>query len=141
MRPEERKEELKDDLRNVGLKASQARLELYEQLIKKRCAITADELFQSVKQKGIDFSTVYRNLNTFVNKGLVQSIHTGDGVARFEILKQAGHHHHHLICRRCKKIEVIHKCFIPAKLKGQAFKGFKELTHRLEFEGLCPSCG
>ena len=77
-----------------------------------------------------------------IKPGLVERFDFGDGVARFEL---SGHHstdhHHHLICRKCDDVVEIEECFIEELQQKLAKQhGYADVTHKLEFFGLCPSC-
>jgi Fur family ferric uptake transcriptional regulator len=88
-----------------------------------------------------DLATVYRNLAFFSDIGLISRVDLGGDMAVYEIAsKESGHHHHYFICRSCGKTEALESCSmapIEAQLKK---KGFRDLTHRLEFSGLCANC-
>jgi len=75
--------------------------------------------------------------------GLVRRVDFGDGLARFEIADADpnGHHHHHLVCRACGRIVRLDDCILAemdARLADRY--GFKQISHRLEFFGICPKC-
>ena len=74
--------------------------------------------------------------------GIVKRFHFERGGARFELLEEGDDgHHHHLVCRTCSQVVEIEDCF-PAELEDRIARrnGFKSVTHRLEFFGLCPRC-
>jgi len=74
--------------------------------------------------------------------GMVKRFDFGDGAARFELIGENDDgHHHHLVCTNCSEVVEIKECF-PEKIEKRvaAKNGFKAVTHRLEFFGLCPDC-
>jgi len=73
---------------------------------------------------------------------MVKRFDLGDGVARFELLAEgADGHHHHLVCVRCSRVIEINECFTrELEEKIAARNGFKAITHKLEFFGICPEC-
>jgi Fur family ferric uptake transcriptional regulator len=73
---------------------------------------------------------------------IVKRFDFGDGVARFELLAEGDDgHHHHLVCTNCSDIVELEECFPEALEKSIASRsGFKFVTHKLEFFGLCPRC-
>lgn len=89
-----------------------------------------------------DLATIYRSMRLLEELQLVERFDFGDGVARFEL---SGHHsqdhHHHLICSRCDEVVEVEDCF-PAKLQEELARrtGYTELSHKLEFFGVCPAC-
>ena len=74
--------------------------------------------------------------------GMVQRFDFGDGIARFELVDAGGHaHHHHLVCTECARIIELDECFAAEFEHAIAVRnGFKAVTHKLEFFGICPDC-
>jgi len=66
----------------------------------------------------------------------------GDHVARYELLREDDDgHHHHLVCTRCAEVIEIDECSMDElESRIAAHNGFKAVTHRLEFFGICPDC-
>ncbi len=93
-------------------------------------------------KSGCDLATVYRALHLLEEMRLVKRFDFGDGVARFELLAEGDDgHHHHLICTGCSSVIEIEECFTEALEKKIADQnGFKTVTHKLEFFGVCPDC-
>ena len=89
-----------------------------------------------------DLATVYRSMHMLEEMGMVKRFDFGDGVARFELLSEGDDgHHHHLVCLRCAHIVEVADCFPPElEEKIAARNGFKAITHKLEFFGICPRC-
>lgn len=89
-----------------------------------------------------DLATVYRSLHLLEDMGLVRRYDFGDGTARFEVARDGQHgHHHHLVCTNCWTIVEIDDC-LAAEWEQRIARssGFKQITHKLEFFGLCPRC-
>ncbi len=89
-----------------------------------------------------DLATVYRSMHLLERMGLVKRYDLGDGVARFELLSEGDDgHHHHLICTRCSGVVEIDGCAMDELERRLAEQnGFRGVTHRLEFFGICPEC-
>lgn len=105
-------------------------------------AWTIEELFQTLNKKTNqthDWSTIYRCLKKFEEIGLVTLFDLGDGQIRYELRDEHGHHHH-IICRECQDTTPIEDCNIAPLEKAIAKKGFRDLSHRLDFFGICPGC-
>jgi Fur family ferric uptake transcriptional regulator len=100
------------------------------------------ELFSLLRGKVCDLATVYRSIHLLQSMGMIKRFDFGDGAARFELLAEGDDgHHHHLICTECAGVIEIEECF-PENLERKiaARNGFKSVTHKLEFFGVCPRC-
>jgi len=104
--------------------------------------MTNKEIFEALPQGECDLATVYRSLHLLEDMGLVERFDFGDGTARFE-MSRPGHsgHHHHLVCTTCEAIHPIEDCLaLEWETKIARESGFRMVTHKLEFFGLCPDC-
>lgn len=133
---------LNERVRAAGMKLTSQRSQLLKILLNHPSPISADEIFKKFenKSKGMDLVTIYRILKKFEEAFLVTRLEFGDGVARFELNLETGHHHHHVICRVCQKVEALHLCDLDAHLKFVEKMGYAQLSHRLDFFGICSSC-
>jgi Fur family ferric uptake transcriptional regulator len=130
-------------LRQAGLKVTKPRLALLEIMTKEHGPFTTDELHARVAKPRaagpVDLVTIYRCLAKFESLGLISRCDFGDGPVRYE-LRAKNHHHHHIICRVCKRIEPLPECPVEDKSIRLPKVGFREVSHRLEFFGVCPDC-
>ena len=128
-----------DELRDVNLKSTPARLIALQHFEKLSKPTDSKDILKFLNSKlNIDRVTVFRILNSFVEKGLVRKIDFGEGKARYE-LNVADHHH--LICQSCGSIEDISDCNIDAlEREIKQNKHFLVNSHSLEFFGICPDC-
>ncbi len=104
--------------------------------------LTNKEVFFEMTKGDCDLATVYRSMRLLETMGMVKRFDFGDGVARYELVPDGDDgHHHHLICVHCSEIVEVQECF-PMELEQQiaAKNGFKQITHKLEFFGICPRC-
>ena len=133
--------DLTDQLRRRALKITGPRKRILDLLRNQPHPMTNKEVHASLGQ-GCDLATIYRSMHMLEDMGMVKRYDFGDGVARFELVCEAeGEHHHHLICRQCSKIVEIDECF-PSEFQDQiaAASGYREVSHKLEFFGVCPTC-
>ena len=133
---------LYDELKKNKLKLTTPRKLIVEALFENHGPFGAEDLHEKYLKTECDLATVYRTLASLEQAKVINRCDFGDGVARYELLDlESPHHHHHLICTGCKKVEVIDHCEIEPSVERFAKKrGFKEISHRLEFFGLCPKC-
>jgi Fe2+ or Zn2+ uptake regulation protein len=80
---------------------SKKRAEILETMQNTHGAITAAELH--TKLPHLDLTTIYRNLERFVNEGTVKKLHLTGNEAVFEYQDTP---HHHAVCTDCN--EVLH---------------------------------
>ena len=130
-------------LRSAGLKVTPIRVAILEFLTKSHGPFTIQQIFQGLKSnkslKSLDLVTVYRNMEKFVSAKLVTECLFADGTPRFEI-EDSNKHHHHLVCTSCKRIDPIFYCPVKISIPDEMTKGYSNLTHTLEFYGICRKC-
>ena len=132
----------KSMLEHCGIKLTRQRLDLLDQLIKASGPTTAEQLFLSLREdaSAISLSTVYRILDAFELKGLVEKVvSTDENKAVYELNRHE--HGHHLICTSCKARMTITGCPLAGYEEALAIStNYKITGHRLEVYGLCPKC-
>jgi Fur family ferric uptake transcriptional regulator len=84
----------------------------------------------------IGIATVYRNIKSFVESGLLQTVPVPGEPDRYEISGKK--HHHHFICRVCHKAYEMEGC--PGTLSSLAPQGFKVELHEIYLYGVCKHC-
>ncbi len=85
---------------------------------------------------GIGIATVYRNLKSLVESGLLKSVEIPGASPLYEL---AGlDHHHHFQCDSCQKVFDIPGC--PGNLQGLTPPGFQVTSHNITLFGTCPEC-
>ena len=132
---------LVEALRDKSLKITDERLSILDVLVKQTKPITIKELHQITGKQGCDLATIYRLFNLLEKHKLIQRTDFGDGIARFELLTADRSHHHHIICIYCSTVVKVDECFIESIQEEIANRsGFKSITHKLEFFGICPRC-
>jgi len=126
-------------LRILGLKATPLRLALLEYLSVSELPIDASSCGDYLRQKKASFDqvTIYRNLETFVKKGIAKKVDLQGGKYYFEKASDCSH----LICEKCGKIEHVH----IEKSQDMAHEvvenaGFKITQHVSDFFGMCKTC-
>ena len=129
------------DIKTLGLKTTKAREGLLEIFEHQKKPIGVSDYLKLLKKRGVeaDQTTIYRSLNTFINKGLVREIYFNDGLVRYELSSKP--EHHHAVCLKCGNIEDILDCSVEQIEKQiSKKKGFSIISHSLEFFGVCKKC-
>lgn len=134
--------ELAEKLRRKSRRVTGPRRAVLEILRRHPHPLSSKEIFGELPRGEGDLATVYRSLHLLEGMKMVKRFDLGDGVARFELLAEGDDgHHHHLVCTRCAKVVEIEECFTrELEQKIAVSNGFKSITHKLEFFGVCPGC-
>jgi Fur family ferric uptake transcriptional regulator len=134
--------QLAERLRRQSRKVTAPRQAILGLLREKARPLSSKEIFGALPRGGCNLATVYRSMHLLEEAGMVKRYDFGDGVARFELLKEGDDgHHHHLVCTRCAEVVEIDECVMEGlEAKIAESNGFKAVTHRLEFFGICPNC-
>lgn len=97
------------------------------------------------KKSGASFDrvTVYRTLQTFVEKGIIHTIPTADNSILYALCKDActeGHHHDHhvhFVCTQCSNTICLEDITVPdVKLPG----GYQATQVEVVVNGVCKDC-
>ena len=132
--------ELTERLRRKLRKVTGQRQAILEILRRKAGPLSIREIQQ--KLDNCDLATIYRSMHLLEEMKMVKRFDFGTGAAQFELLNEGDDgHHHHLVCTRCAGVVELEECF-PEELEKRIAteNGFKAVTHRLEFFGVCPRC-
>jgi Fur family transcriptional regulator, ferric uptake regulator len=134
--------ELAERLRRGCFKLTGPRQAILEILRGQEHPLAIREIFEALAGRDCDLATVYRSMHLLESMGMVKRFDLGDGVARFELLGDGDDgHHHHLVCTRCAGVVELEDCVLcEVDQRIAATSGFKAITHRLEFFGICPAC-
>lgn len=134
--------ELAERLRRHSRRITGPRQTILELLRSQPHPISAKQIFAALPGRDCDLATVYRSLHMLERMGMVKRFDLGDKVARYELLAEGDDgHHHHLVCTRCSEVVEIGECLMhDLDQRIAARNGFKAVTHKLEFFGVCPAC-
>jgi Fur family transcriptional regulator, peroxide stress response regulator len=127
--------------RRAGLPLTHQRQVIYDALMAMPGHPSPEEVYERVRRRipSISLATVYKNLNRFLQAGLLQEMSVHHGSLRVEV---NDHPHHHLVCASCKKIEDIDSEQIgPLHVRGRLPKGFEVQRFSVDVIGLCARCG
>ncbi|MEM8857323.1 MAG: Fur family transcriptional regulator [Chloroflexota bacterium] len=134
--------EIKTKLSKLNYRVTSSRVEVIKMLLKAHGHITADELYEKLKDQGssVGRMTVFRTLDMLAETGIVRPIYQGSGAAHFVLLEDG--HHHHLVCIKCSESVEFSECSLADDLSNQLARNhnFKIEGHLLEIYGLCANC-
>lgn len=129
-------------LSEKGLKSTKQRDLIAAIVLESHGHIGVEDIHRKVRKRDpkVGFSTVYRTMKLLKECGLVSERHFGDGLARYEPVRE-GEHHDHLICTRCGVIIEFEDDAIEKRQDEVAARyGFSVQSHKHEIYGLCPAC-
>lgn len=129
-------------LKEAGLRVTDHRLLVLETVAKVKQPVTVYELVDELRKKeNIDQATVYRNLSSLHEAGLLRRLDFNHGHAHYEL--ETGRASHQLVCSNCETIEKIEGISIDEAVKKMLKKSKKfksTTTHSMEIYGTCRNC-
>lgn len=140
MHQEEILRQFESRCRELGLAVTHQRTLIYQELIATGEHPTPEAVYERVKKQipAISLGTVYKNIKTFLDAGLLREVSLHHGTQRLDANIDP---HHHLVCTRCRKIfDLPESDFEPIKLKKKPKSGFKVERFSIELLGICAEC-
>lgn len=131
-----------DILKKNKLSVTDGRIKILELFLKTDGALAHADI-EKYTGENFDRVTVYRTLQTFVDKGIIHHIPTTDNSILYALCKdncEAGHHHDnhvHFVCDQCNKTICLDDVTVPqVKLP----KGFMPKQSEMVVSGICGDC-
>ena len=127
-------------LKDNGYKKTDKRELILSMFGKSTKYLTARDLLAVLKPRypGMSFDTIYRNLATFVELGILEETEL-NGERKFRMHCESDHHHHHFICLDCGEVKELFVC--PMQYVNDNLNGYTIQSHKFEIYGKCPTCG
>lgn len=129
-------------LRERGMRVTQERLVLFDEIFSRHGHIDAEELLDGLKERGekISRATVYRNLDLLVECGLVSKVRLGRNRFQYEHVHE-GQRHDHLVCAECGRVvEFVSPGIAALQTEICRAHGFVPDEHTLQISGVCVRC-
>ena len=133
------KNKLIEKIRSSGLRPTLQRITILENLLSRRDHPSAESIYQSLKDKHptLSLNTIYMNLTSFAERGIILKINALLDSARFDGDVSP---HHHFVCVRCKKVIDMHNVEIP-KIEPPWDLGIATIfSQHLRLNGICENC-
>ncbi len=131
-------------LKQAGLRLTNGRKALIEELAKHEDPHTAKQLQACLNKRGIEINlvTIYREMEALEAQGVARLLEFGDGQRRIELVDAKDGHHHHLVCRSCDTVTHvdIEEAILAVEKILAKQNHFKIDAHQLEFFGQCQKC-
>ena len=134
--------DIKEILKRSQLSVTASREKILHLFLEEAGALAHGDIEKKAGEK-FDRVTVYRTLQTFVEKGIIHTIPTNDNSIRYALCKDdcvEGHHHDnhvHFVCNNCGNTVCLDEVIIPEiKLP----KGFQASQVEMVVSGICGQC-
>lgn len=131
-----------DILKQHNLSITGSRKAILELFLQRDGALAHADI-ENLTSSTLDRVTVYRTLQTFVEKGLIHLVPTTDNTLLYALCSSncsTGHHHDdhvHFVCNTCNTTTCIDEVTVPlVKLP----RGFKLSKASMVIEGQCRNC-
>ncbi len=129
-------------LRSSKLSITDTRVKILELFLKSNGALEHAD-FEKLSGKAFDRVTIYRTLQTFLDKGIVHKIPTTDTTVRYAICKsecgEHDHHDHHVHfrCETCGSTQCLDETDVPIISLPSGYA-----VHNVEVvvSGVCKDC-
>jgi Fur family transcriptional regulator, ferric uptake regulator len=129
-------------LKQNNLSVTGSRRKILQLFLQQTGALAHGDIEKKAGEK-FDRVTVYRTLQTFVDKGIIHTIPTADNSIRYALCKdecsEGRHHDHHIhfVCNTCHKTYCLDAVVTPEiKLPKGYLAGHVEVV----VEGVCKNC-
>jgi Fur family ferric uptake transcriptional regulator len=130
-------------LQGSGQRMGAARAAVIEYLDEQECCRGAQEIHEALAAKGstVGLASVYRAVDGLVEQGLLQRLDFGDGIARYEPVRDGHDHHHHVVCNGCGKVETFHDAPLERAIAAiEQQTGYHVVSHDVVLRGRCADC-
>lgn len=123
-------------LKEHGLRVTPQRMQILQAFISLKGHPTIEDIHQEIPYMSV--TTIYKNVNLFVNMQILNELPYGNGLSRYEFFKP---HHYHVICELCGEIvDFEFPKLIEVEDLAARLSKFKIHNHEMEIYGVCPTC-
>lgn len=132
-----------DILRSSQLSVTDSRKRILGIFLRSGTAMAHQDIERETAER-FDRVTVYRTLQTFMEKGIIHTIPTTDNAVLYALCKEQcpeGHHHDnhvHFICARCNETTCMDELTIPGIRLPE---GYSMHQINMVVKGVCRGCG
>ena len=136
-----RRQELVDELHELGLRATPARVGVLHAIRSVDAPVTSAELAEQLRGRGWDAATVYRNLMTLVEAGVVARLDHGDRRWRFEASNdEEAAHHPHFVCTDCGAVSCLPEATVHWSNTAALPRALRSKHVEVHLRGVCDEC-
>lgn len=135
-------DKIKEELKEKGIKNTRAKSTLLQILKQNQKPLDVNTLHQECeKETSVNLVTVYRSLQQFHEKGLVQEFLSKDGVTQYEYINHNTKAHPHFQCEKCDTVFCLGELnFDDALYFSNMAKQHKINSINITLNGVCKNC-
>lgn len=132
--------EPKEILKDKEIKITKGRIEILKILKSSENSLSAEKIYQIYRNNNVDInlSTIYRTLELFEEKEIIEKITLNDGIFSYKLKGKT--HRHYLECNICHKEVEIPCPMLQIEEMVQNATGFTLTNHDLVMKGVCKDC-
>ena len=133
-------EDFRRRCREAGLAVTHQREIIYRTLLELKNHPSPEAIYEKVHRQlpSLSLGTVYKNIRTFMDAGLLREVSPHHGTLRLEANVEP---HHHLLCTKCRAItDIAPSAITPVKTPTGLPAGYRVERYSVEFYGVCPAC-
>jgi Fur family peroxide stress response transcriptional regulator len=137
---ENRLDSFRDACRDLGIKATHQRLEIFREVAQSHAHPDAEAVYRGVQRRipTVSLDTVYRTLKLLTDLGFISTLGPRQDSLRFDA-NQEPHHHH--ICVQCGKVQDVATPLLDLENIGRNMRTMGTVqSAQIEVRGLCTSC-
>ena len=132
-----------DALAEAGYRRGGVRSAIVALLDEQPCALSAVEIGEALAERGrvASRASVYRVMEELERIGLLARVEVGQGIVRFEPVREGPGHHHHLVCERCGRLEPFTDDGLERAIRKLSERLPIEISeHEIVLRGACRAC-
>jgi Fur family ferric uptake transcriptional regulator len=126
-------------IRTAGMRITKPRMAIIEALQRHEGPISIERIHQEMGTEVCDLVTVYRCLAAFEQLGMVRRSYLHSGTCLYE-LTLLSPRHYHIICKACGATDRVEYFPVEGVERLLQERGYRDVSHVVEFFGICPKC-
>jgi Fur family ferric uptake transcriptional regulator len=134
-----RLDEARSRIRGAQMRITKPRIAIIESLKRHEGPISIERIHQEMGTEVCDLVTVYRCLSAFENLGMVRRSYLHNGTCLYELTLGTSRHYH-IICKSCGQTDRVEYFPVESVERILRDRGYTEISHVVEFFGICPAC-
>lgn len=132
-------DEARARIRQAGMRITKPRLAIVESMQRHEGPVSIERIHQEMGVAVCDLVTVYRCLAAFEQLGMVRRSYLHNGTCLYELTLRAPRHYH-IICKACGSTERVDYFPVEGIERLLQDRGYAEVSHVVEFFGVCLKC-